>query len=123
MADLPAIIADCGTICAIPHYIPRHWYSRLSAIIDDKGIHFLMGGWNNGEGHAKARMDGRAVYCYRWVWETVTGRKLSRMTYVDHTCERKQCITFECLEPTTPGVNTARGPGRHTQYKKTEVPF
>jgi hypothetical protein len=120
---LPAVIAECGTICVIPDYIPQHWHRRLSAVIDDRGIHFLMGGWNNGEGHAKARMGGKTVYCYRWVMEKMTSRTLSRFNYVDHQCQRKPCITFECLEVTTPGENTYRGPGRHTQYKKPEVPF
>lgn len=124
---LPAIIASCGTICVIPDYVPARWYPRLTAEIDAKGTHILMGGWNNGEGHAKCRMDGKATYAYRWVYQKVTGRVLKRFDYVDHRCERKPCIVFEHLEPTTPGENIWRGPGRHTQFKPNadleEPPF
>jgi hypothetical protein len=114
---LPAVVAECGTLCVIPAYVPERWYSRLYAVIDEKGTHICMGGWNNGEGHAKCRMAGKATYAYRWVYQHVTGRRLARFDYIDHLCERKPCITFEHLEPTTPGENVYRGPGRDTQYR------
>lgn len=119
---IPAVIAECGTICVIPDYVPLRWRVRLYAFIDEKGTHICMGGWNNGEGHAKARMNGKATYCYRWVVEHMTGRKLHRLEHVDHLCEHKPCIVYEHLEPVSPGVNTSRGPGRHTQYKPLAEP-
>lgn len=106
-----------GRVHIVPYYIPQHWWDRLYVVADDKGIHWCMNGWNNGEGHAKARMGGKIVYCYRWVVEKMTGRALARHDHVDHRCERKLCITYEHLEPVTPGENTARGPGRLHQFK------
>ncbi len=117
-------VAWCGgyVLREVPAYIPDRWLSRLSCVIDHKGTHWLMGGWNNGVGHAKARMLGKVVYCYRWVYEQVKGVKLGRLNWVDHKCERKPCINLEHLEAVTPGVNTYRGPGRFTQFKPAETP-
>lgn len=117
MDPIPAVLAECGTICVIPAYVPARWYSRLYAVIDAYGTHICMGGWNNGEGHSKARMGGKITYCHRWVVEKITGRTLNRLEYVDHKCERKPCIVFEHLEAVPPRVNTWRGPGRETQYR------
>lgn len=111
----------------LPWYIPVAWRDKITPVWgpDRDGNlrwHLLKAGWNNGEGHAKARVSGKAVYCHRHVVELVEGRKLDRFNYVDHRCERKSCLTYECLEAVYPGVNTLRGPGRHTQFKPVEPP-
>lgn len=103
---------------ALPDYIPAAWRNRVKIFVDDRGVHYLWTGWNNGEGHGKVRVAGKMRYTHREIVERVTGRKLSRWDYVDHKCELKPCLNFDCLDPTTPGENTARGPGRHTQYRK-----
>lgn len=116
-----------GMMYLIPDYIPDAWLDRLTVVADDKGVHFLWTGWNNGEGHGKFKEGGKTFYTHRRVYETVTGRKLKRTDYVDHLCERKSCCTFECLEPTTPGINTFRASGDKNQFrpkeKLPEVPF
>ena len=101
----------------IPDYIPARWHDRIEVVEDERGLHYLWTGWCNGKGHAKARVDGKIVYVYRWLVEKLLGRKLDRWEYVDHLCERKACLNLDHLEPVTPEINTARGPGRHTQFK------
>lgn len=107
-----------------PDYIPVEWMSRITPEYgpDRNGVcrwHLLWTGWNNGEGHGKFKRAGRAAYCYREVVEKVTGRLLTRDQHVDHICERKPCLTFECLEVVSPGENVARGPGADNQFKPT----
>ena len=104
----------------LPAYIPVQWHDRVKVIMDDRGVHFLWTGWNNGKGHGKASIAGKVVYCYRWVWEQVAGEPIPVGHVIDHTCERKACINFDCLEPVTMGVNTYRGPGRHHQFRRAE---
>lgn len=106
----------------LPSYIPVKWADRIKVIVDSKGIHFMWTGWNNGEGHGKASWKGKVVYCYRHVYETVTGVKLKTLDYVDHLCERKPCLTFEHLEPVPPGINIIRGRGRRTMFKSEKTP-
>lgn len=101
----------------IPLYIPDHWLNRIRVEWHDGKPHYLWTGWNNGDGHGKVRHAGKAIYCYRDVVERVTGVKLTRFQYVDHKCACKPCLNFDCLEVVPPGVNTQRGPGRHTQFK------
>lgn len=111
-----------GVFVPVPSYLPVHWRDR---IIPEWGPdrdgnmrwHFLWTGWNNGEGHAKVRKAGKTVYCHREVVETVEQRKLTRWNHVDHKCERKNCLNYDCLEAVTPGVNTQRGPGVQHQFK------
>jgi hypothetical protein len=110
-----------GTPVLVPDYIPNSWLNRLKLEIDAMGQpHFLWTGWNNGEGHGKYR-DGKKIrYTHRTVVEKVRGIVLSRWQYVDHIaeiCGRKRCCNYDHLEPVTPGVNTARGPGAETQFK------
>lgn len=118
------VMRDCvtGQNYPVPDYIPHEWLDRIKVMADDKGVHWLWTGWNNGEGHGKVRVNGKAKYTHREIWERVTGTKLLRSQYVDHKCEHKPCLTFEHLEPVLPGVNTQRGPGRHTQYKPLTGP-
>lgn len=113
-----------GTVryVAKPDYIPLEWCNRIYPEWgpDRDGNmrwHLLWTGWNNGEGHAKVRRQGAAIYCHRDIVERVEQRKLSRWNYVDHRCERKNCLTYECLEAVRPGENTRRGPGAQHQFK------
>lgn len=112
-----------GKLWLIPDYLPDEWLDRITLEVDADGKgHWLWTGWNNGQGHAKVRRDGKTLYCHRDIVERVTGRKLTRFQYVDHLCARKPCLNFDCLEVVLPGVNTHRGPGRHTQFKPAEPP-
>lgn len=107
----------------LPSYIPREWWDRVEVVVDERGVHYCWTGWNNGEGHGKAKVDGRTVYTHREIYERCSGVKLGRFDFVDHGCERKPCMNFDHLEAVPPAVNTARGPGRHTQYRAEEPPF
>lgn len=104
----------------LPDYIPREWADRITILEDERGRHYLWTGWNNGEGHGKVRIDGKACYTHRIIVERVRGVVLGTLDYVDHKCERKACLNYDHLEPVTPGENVARGPGRHWQYKKRD---
>lgn len=111
-----------GQLVPVPHYIPLSWRDRITPEwgpdrAGNMRWHLLWTGWNNGQGHAKVRCQGKAKYCHRDIVERVDGVKLRRFQYVDHLCDRKNCLTYECLEAVPPGVNTQRGPGRHTQFK------
>lgn len=106
-----------GRMHEIPSYIPHKWAKKVRVLVDEKGTHYLWTGWNNGEGHAKARHGGKVVYLYRFLYTMITGVVLRRWDYVDHTCEHKACLNFDHWEPVPPGVNTARGPGAETQYR------
>lgn len=107
----------------LPAYLPPEWHDRIVVEIDQDGkLHYLWTGWNNGQGHAKVRRQGAAIYCHRDVVERVEGRKLTRFQYVDHLCTRKACLNYDCLEVVPPGVNTLRGPGRLTQFKPAAPP-
>lgn len=105
-----------------PDYIPVAWMDRIKPEWgpDREGNmrwHLIWTGWNNGKGHAKFTLDGRPTYCYRWIIEQVTGYILRRFDYVDHLCERKACLTLECLDVVSPRVNTERGPGKGFWFK------
>lgn len=115
-----------GGMWIVPDYIPTHWLDRITLEWgpDRDGNmrwHYLWTGWNNGEGHAKVRHQGKAIYCHRDIVERVEGRKLSRWNYVDHRCERKNCLNYDCLEAVPPGENTRRGPGAHQQFKPADA--
>lgn len=106
----------------IPSYIPAHWHNRIKPEWgpDRYGVdrwHYVWTGWNNGKGHAKVRENGKMIYCHRRVVEIVEKRKLSRFNYVDHKCERKGCLNYDCLEAVTPGENTRRSHGDRHQFK------
>jgi hypothetical protein len=109
-----------GPSDTIPAYIPERWHSKIKVEHDDKGTHYLWTGWNNGEGHAKAKVHGCTVYIYRWLYERITGRALRSDEHIDHTCERKPCLNFLHWEPVPPKANTFRGAGRRTQYRRPE---
>lgn len=105
-----------GTMVEKPAYIPAEWMDRITPEWgpDRNGVHrwhLMWTGWHNGKGHAKFSRAGKPTYCYRYIIEKVTGFILRRFDYVDHICERKPCLTFECLEVVSPKVNTERGPG------------
>lgn len=102
----------------LPWYLPERWHDRIVLHFDERGVHFLWTGWNNGQGHAKARIDGKMVYIHRWIYTQVTGIELDRWDYVDHLCSYKNCLNHDCHEAVPPGVNTARGPGRFYQYRR-----
>lgn len=107
-----------GRLYVVPDYLPDEWLDRITLEVDADGKpHYLWTGWNNGEGHAKVKRQGKTIYCHRDIVERVEGRKLTRLQYVDHECARKNCLNYDCLEAVPPGVNTQRGPGRHTQFK------
>lgn len=105
---------------ALPDYIPSAWHNRIQILSDHRGVHYLWTGWNNGQGHGKVWREGKMRYTHREIVERVEGRKLERFDYVDHRCERKPCLNYDCLEVVPPAENTARGPGRHTQYRRRE---
>lgn len=105
----------------LPWYILPRWHDRIRVHFDHRGIHFLWTGWNNGEGHAKAEIDGKVWYLHRWIYTKVTGIKLDRFDYIDHRCEHKNCLNHDCHEPVSPGVNTERGPGRRTQFRRADA--
>lgn len=109
-----------GRFYVVPDYIRDEWLDRITVIVDAKGVHWCWTGWNNGEGHGKARIDGRVQYVYRHLVEQKIGRPLLKGEVVDHVCERKPCITLEHLDPCTTGTNTSRGPGAFTQYRSPE---
>lgn len=107
-----------GQCLVIPDYLPSEWLDRITPVWGDDGKwHYLWTGWNNGQGHAKVRRQGKAIYCHRDIVERVDGIKLARFQYVDHKCARKNCLNYYCLEVVPPGVNTQRGPGALTQFK------
>lgn len=112
-----AAVANDGFYYKIPAYIPLKWARKVKVLVDEKGIHYLWTGWNNGEGHAKAKHDGKTVYIYRFLFQMMTGIVLRRWDYVDHTCEHKACLNYDHWEAVAPRVNTARGPGAATQYR------
>lgn len=105
----------------LPWYIPERWHDRVTVFFDHQGVHFLWTGWNNGQGHAKAKVDGVTVYIHRWIYTIVTGIVLDRFDYVDHRCGYKNCLNYDCHEAVPPGVNTERGPGRLTQYRSADA--
>lgn len=110
-----------GRMHRIPEYIPFKWAKKCRVLVDEKGIHYLWTGWNNGQGHAKARHEGKVVYIYRFLFQMMTGTVLGRWDYVDHTCSHKGCLNYDHWEAVSPGMNTARGPGRLTQYRSRDA--
>lgn len=109
------------TLVTIPSYIPDKWLNRIKVAIDDRGTHYLWTGWNNGKGHAKASIAGKMVYCYRYLYQQITGTTLRRWDHIDYLCERKPCLNFDHWEKVAPGVNTERGPGQRHQFKAPAV--
>lgn len=119
--DCTAYAAVIGGICYImPEYL-HPWADKITCRVDERGVHWLWQGWNNGEGHAKVRIDGKVHYLYRYLFAKLNGVTLGRWDYIDHTCENKPCLNAEHWDQVTPGVNTARGPGQHTQYRRRET--
>lgn len=104
----------------IPDYIPEHWHDRIKIVEDERGIHYLWTGWNNGEGHGKVRVEGKQVYTHRYVYSKVHGIVLRTLDFVDHLCERKPCVNVNHMEKVTPAINTARGPGKFWQFRCRE---
>lgn len=105
-----------GRCYIMPEYL-HPWANRITCSVDERGVHWLWNGWNNGEGHAKVRIAGKTRYLYRHLFEKLNGVTLVRCDHIDHLCERKPCLNAEHWEKVTPGENTARGPGRWTQFK------
>lgn len=116
-----AMLAHFAGALAIPDYIPPEWHSRIRVEVDDRGIHYLWTGWNNGEGHGKVSIAGKPYYTHRLVYERHHGVRLSRFDFIDHLCERKACLNRDHLEAVPPSINTYRGPGRHSQFRPKEA--
>lgn len=105
-----------GRCYIMPEYL-HPWADKITCRVDARGVHWLWQGWNNGEGHAKARIDGKTHYLYRWLYAKLHSMTLVRNDHIDHLCELKPCLNAEHWEKVTPGENTARGPGQRTQYR------
>ena len=103
----------------LPDYIPREWHDRIRVVLDEKGVHYLWTGWNNGEGHGKVSVDGKAQYTHRIICSRVQGRPLSKGEVVDHNCRHRPCLNGDHLEPVTVSVNTNRGNGIYYQFKRS----
>lgn len=78
----------------------------------------LWQGWNNGEGHGKFRLNGKAVYVHRHSWELANAEPLGEFDVVDHLCRNRACWNPAHLDRVTIAVNTNRGCGRFFQFRK-----
>lgn len=94
--------------------LPESVRSRISPC-PNTGCWFWMGS-DTGKGHGQVRFGGRWLV-HRLVWTLMRGPICSWLV-LDHMCRMRACVNPDHLEPVTTDVNTARGNGVLTQFKK-----
>jgi len=113
--------------------LPNRWKVRIkfSAHLFEGFPCWEWHGWNdgkdNGRGHAKTKIQGKAVYVHRAIYEMVAGDVPAEYV-MDHRCENMPCCNPKHLEVVTVRENTYRGGARlfgpNGAYGESEeVPF
>lgn len=105
-----------------PHWMPERIWKRVS--IEHLGHHagpcWIVSGWSDGKGHAKARHKGICTFVHRITLALFCGQQPHELDTVDHLCRNRACCNPAHLEDVTSAENTARGLGVHTQFKPAD---
>ncbi len=74
-------------------------------------------GWNDGQGYAKMRVEGKCVYVHRIVYNLFNFRRVKKLT-LDHSCRNMWCCNPNHLKPMFMRTNLKLRDKRRKRDKK-----
>lgn len=105
---------------SLPDWIPARIKNRITVEDhgDERGPCWIVNGWSNGAGHAKARWRGVCTFTHRIVLALSLWVHPEELDVVDHLCRKRRCCNPDHLENVTMGENTERGLGVLHQFRR-----
>lgn len=95
--------------------------AKLLAYANPEGGCLIWPGKLNRDGYARVRIENRAEYVHRWLYQRGVG-EIPDGLELDHLCRRRDCINFEHLEAVPHAENVRRGDAGKYQTVKTHCP-